>query len=839
MGKNLTEMMNSIANQPGYSRYNKNFSKHDHSENTVTMEEIRNLITDKVTVRDPNTGRIWAIRNNKSLEINDVIKDYIAAGYKNVVKTTCDDINKEDYDSERKPMIAAGLFLTEAFYSSFIDGNVFNKAKNSFFNVIKSKYDNSDINTRKGIEDEFITFFVNSRKSIPDMKDIEFSTGSKIVNIREEKELMRAYFIGELMKNGIVNYDLLFTSGEIFEFNFTQIDEVFRKQNLFSRDELIKSLLMQEFFTEEEQILDYYYLNDKKYFFQMANSSDLAKFLIDGKFDNNKQNKNMAIKKLQVKEMAEFDPDLIEELLSIEDLPKNNFTFTKDKKNYISRDLMKRLNRKALLRVLYSDKVKYENSLNSDGFVNLYGKLNFADLENLNENNFVNTQDLIKIIKFSNTMDINVIKSNLKNFYNIDRLEELLIENKFNKKFIENFNTFTNKILNNDERSKYFEKLKDTLKEKYNNDELIIGLTKKGFNFGKIEGYSIDNDKISDMYLEEIITEQDIMNLYDIGVVTPETINEVFGSEGIKEGFSEGKMSVSALSLISNDLDYIKREFEIGRLTVKDVLELYSMPNGIGIQQLDDILFDYDLTDIQMGELLPDTISTEKVEELFKGYYISHDELSELVSREIITREEADKYAKELASHEEYENIFNGSRVAVLTRESEGEERQSMPRQLGGYIDPRKNQMKIDPYYQEELLKNIGFDNRRLVLEGYNNSLNGYIVYPSEELGVMVFFNPDKPGNATYVMSLQQGMYFLKRSGIGKNKTLESTATKQDLRETEHVKVKNACRGWGKNIVDTIRKLSPEMPERLKNSEYKRKLDVLVSEIKTDYDRRR
>ena len=650
---------------------------------------------------------------------------------------------------------------------------------------------------------------------------------------------MRAYFIGELMKNGIVNYDLLFTSGEIFEFNFTQIDEVFRKQNLFSRDELIKSLLMQEFFTEEEQILDYYYLNDKKYFFQMANSSDLAKFLIDGKFDNNKQNKNMAIKKLQVKEMAEFDPDLIEELLSIEDLPKNNFTFTKDKKNYISRDLMKRLNRKALLRVLYSDKVKYENSLNSDGFVNLYGKLNFADLENLNENNFVNTQDLIKIIKFSNTMDINVIKSNLKNFYNIDRLEELLIENKFNKKFIENFNTFTNKILNNDERSKYFEKLKDTLKEKYNNDELIIGLTKKGFNFGKIEGYSIDNDKISDMYLEEIITEQDIMNLYDIGVVTPETINEVFGSEGIKEGFSEGKMSVSALSLISNDLDYIKREFEIGRLTVKDVLELYSMPNGIGIQQLDDILFDYDLTDIQMGELLPDTISTEKVEELFKGYYISHDELSELVSREIITREEADKYAKELASHEEYENIFNGSRVAVLTRESEGEERQSMPRQLGGYIDPRKNQMKIDPYYQEELLKNIGFDNRRLVLEGYNNSLNGYIVYPSEELGVMVFFNPDKPGNATYVMSLQQGMYFLKRSGIGKNKTLESTATKQDLRETEHVKVKNACRGWGKNIVDTIRKLSPEMPERLKNSEYKRKLDVLVSEIKTDYDRRR
>ena len=45
--------------------------------------------------------------------------------------------------------------------------------------------------------------------------------------------------------------------------------------------------------------------------------------------------------------------------------------------------------------------------------------------------------------------------------------------------------------------------------------------------------------------------------------------------------------------------------------------------------------------------------------------------------------------------------------------------------------------------------------------------IEGY-VYPSKEYEVMVFLKNDKPGNATYIMSLQQGLYILNRI-VGKN----------------------------------------------------------------------
>ena len=65
-------------------------------------------------------------------------------------------------------------------------------------------------------------------------------------------------------------------------------------------------------------------------------------------------------------------------------------------------------------------------------------------------------------------------------------------------------------------------------------------------------------------------------------------------------------------------------------------------------------------------------------------------------------------------------------------------------------------------------------------------------------------------------------------------------ATKQGLRETEHVKVRNASAGWGKNVVYEMKKLSPEFSKRVKSdSEYSTIIDVLVEDIKTDYEERR
>ena len=69
---------------------------------------------------------------------------------------------------------------------------------------------------------------------------------------------------------------------------------------------------------------------------------------------------------------------------------------------------------------------------------------------------------------------------------------------------------------------------------------------------------------------------------------------------------------------------------------------------------------------------------------------------------------------------------------------------------------------------------------------------------------------------------------------------LESSATKQDIRsETEHVKIRNACAGWGRNIVESIKALNPKIKEKLKDSKYKVRIDDIITEIKDDYEIRR
>ena len=77
-------------------------------------------------------------------------------------------------------------------------------------------------------------------------------------------------------------------------------------------------------------------------------------------------------------------------------------------------------------------------------------------------------------------------------------------------------------------------------------------------------------------------------------------------------------------------------------------------------------------------------------------------------------------------------------------------------------------------------------------------------------------------------------------SVISNDARLESTATKQELRETEHVKVRNASRKWGKNMLDSMRKLSPELDRKFKEkTEYKNRINEMIDAIRDDYDERR
>ena len=120
-------------------------------------------------------------------------------------------------------------------------------------------------------------------------------------------------------------------------------------------------------------------------------------------------------------------------------------------------------------------------------------------------------------------------------------------------------------------------------------------------------------------------------------------------------------------------------------------------------------------------------------------------------------------------------------------------------------------------------------------LIGKNNSLDGYRVYGFERTGAMVFMSPE-PDNATYVMSLAQGLYFIKNfereNGEGASQVI-STATKRALRNTEHIDVRNASKKWGKNMIRSIDRKGGDLSQRSK--EYRAKLDSICKEIEEDY----
>ena len=86
-------------------------------------------------------------------------------------------------------------------------------------------------------------------------------------------------------------------------------------------------------------------------------------------------------------------------------------------------------------------------------------------------------------------------------------------------------------------------------------------------------------------------------------------------------------------------------------------------------------------------------------------------------------------------------------------------------------------------------------------------------------------------------MSLAQAMYILKRSTAREDEDrVETSTTKQDLRTTPNVKVRNTTKGWGRNVIESIINLNPAFGERMKqNTEYKKELDRIVKEIEKNY----
>ena len=750
------------------------------------------------------------------------------------------------------------LTYIEFTNAAFIDTPEFLEVKKELNKTLKYMLECGNPEYIEAAREGILGFFDASENNIMREKR-QFECGLALNNT-VEKEFWRADFISEMVRDGVINYDFLEMAGEIDNMDFDMIDELYRKTEFFTPEEVSKALLTSRCFESREDVLEYYLENDKRYLINFATTDEIAKLIVDGKITPRE-----ASKRLRLDDIKDLPPELLEDFLCVSNFPKGvefiDYVSNKTRnEKVLSKKLLSKLDRERFLKVVLSEKVagKISNPYTSEDYINEFGKLTLDDIMMFEESGRVDGADLIKLTSFKSLEaqepeEYSKMIETLLGYYDLEKLEALAKSGKINKKFAELYNEFVDNMITKEQRELYFSKMTEDLSQKENSDEVTTLLTKAGLKVGKDIEYEISEDYIAEQYLMEEVSEQDLMGFYEDGLISLKTIRMLYSDPDLIAKFEEGKLDYRVLNILENRADIIKKELASGKISLKQVMDLYSKADGIVIEEFSEITKGCEFEDEILVELLSDEISPEKVQALFNNYYISQDDLSVLVARNIITKEEAEEFAKQIATHEQYESIFAlDDRYIKLTRETEGDARgygyhhTGIP---GEHLPSRASQIKNDPELQELLLTQIGFDERTLVLQGTNNSLDGYRVYPSEDYGIMVFLKNDRPGNATYIMSLQQGMYFLnkivreRRNQTGETElgvSLESDATKGELRETEHVKVKNASAGWGANIVSAMKKLSPAFKEKMKSpSEYRCAIEDITEEIKRDYQERK
>ena len=528
------------------------------------------------------------------------------------------------------------------------------------------------------------------------------------------------------------------------------------------------------------------------------------------------------------------------------------------------------LDKDLYLKFIQKDRLPNVYKLSEDMILERYGNvLDGRDLIGLALAGNISDEMILETFVSRKSIEISYPENALKindvlDFYDAEMILKLERDGKLNSKFIENFRKDLIDNLPEEERKVYFSKFVSDLEVLVADENVeakvhlvkMFELYKKGLLPKEVLKTEFTTEAIEDLLLEEKISEEKALEYYVEGLADEKLIKDVFSSKDIEGLILSGRISKKAVTLLDNTetrIKLLKEMYQNKEITESEIMDMYlSKDVGITIDEFEGIFDGEDIENIVFSEYINDpTIENleEKIEDLFKRYYISQDELSDLVAKGVLTEEKSKELSDYLNSHREFEKIFGAKRkIAILTNETEAGE--SRTRGLGGVADPSAKRIKIDPELQRKFLKALGADDRVVVLEGINNSLDGYEIYGFEKEGLMVFGKFDTPNNSTYVMTIAQGSYFLKslerkaardaRQDAEKDVLLESSATKQELRDTDHVKVKNACAGWGKNIVEAMKKLSPKMEERLNTDRrYKTRIDELVEEIKEDYQIRK
>ena len=385
--------------------------------------------------------------------------------------------------------------------------------------------------------------------------------------------------------------------------------------------------------------------------------------------------------------------------------------------------------------------------------------------------------------------------------------------------------------------------------EKDNSEEDIQRFILYFFNIGLCDlqttKENVSTEFIQYAFMNDELSIEDIFSLYKKGLIGDELIAEFYSDEELLDLYESGKINRDCLKALRKK-DLLVDYFSDGKGQIEDFIDLYLKSDIISINDLNDVCELGDVDSSKISNLIDENVPYEKIKELFSNLLIDYSTIQVLHSQQIITDDQFEEIKNALSTREFFKEIKKGKKFKVVTlREGNSVHHEKRPKILSekeeeDFSDEMELISKILGKDVEEEVEN----DQIALIESYNlndrpTSLNNYRIFGNESLDGIVILEKAKKGNAVFVMSALQLMYFLK----GKENSTGEIEIKDRMRDKAYLKtiVGVECiehtKHFARNLIEAASRVSPKVDQQLKKSNGKYKTDVekMIDDMREKY----
>lgn len=379
--------------------------------------------------------------------------------------------------------------------------------------------------------------------------------------------------------------------------------------------------------------------------------------------------------------------------------------------------------------------------------------------------------------------------------------------------------------------------------EKSSLDQDILFFVDKGLCDPRVAKEAITKGYIENLYLEDKITINQVIDYYTIGLIDKNEIGGYFTDyEQVLEFYtSRNELGADFLAGCINDSDFLTERFCEEKISDKDFLMLYLNYNTIALKDLQMAIELTERVDFEIEPYIDEKTPYDKIFELASNLLIGISKVNELHNKGVITDSQYNEIAESIKTDDFFKRLAKGEDFNVTTTRK-GEKK--------GKVQTRRKTDRNDKDFSSEselISKLLGISADDLLTSprirsrnssGYKTTLDDYLVLGSQERGLCIFYKP-VIGNAIYVLSPAQAMFFLQETvnENGETITRDRMKDKAYLRMLDGVFCIQHRINFGENLVKAAAVISPVIGEKLERRDlsYKEEVDNMVKTILAEY----